>query len=153
MPEQFIGAEVRAGSFNDANTGKPVAYNNLLLTFVKPGSVGVMVNAKAPLVKVKNTREDIFRVFGEMITMKWLSDRLNWYADVFYDENKRISRIIFYGPENPMKGEDPNGVALTVDEGISDYTHAEPAGPLGTLDDQVSASASSVPDDKKGGKK
>ena len=88
MPEMFIGAEVRAGSFTDEKTGKPVAYNNLLLTFVKPGNVSVMANDRAPLVKVKNTREEILRVFGEMITMKWLKDRLNWYADVFYDENK-----------------------------------------------------------------
>lgn len=135
MPEQFIGAEVRAGSFTDDKTGKPVAYNNLLLTFVKAGNVGVMANDKNPLVKVKNTREDILRVFGEMITMKWLKERLNWYADVFYDDKKRIARIIFYGPEDPMKGEDPNGVALTVDEGISDYTHSESsAAPVGALD-------------------
>ena len=134
MPEMFIGAEVRAGSFTDEKTGKPVAYNNLLLTFVKPGNVGVMANDRAPLVKVKNTREEILRVFGEMITMKWLKDRLNWYADVFYDEKKRIARIMFYGPDDPMKGEDPNGAALTVDEGISDYSHAESAAPVGALD-------------------
>ena len=162
MPEQFIGAEVRAGSFNDDKTGKPVAYNNLMLTFVKAGNVGVMANDRAPLVKVKNTREDIFRVFGEMITMKWLKDRLGWYADVFYDEKKRIARILFYGPDDPMKGEDPGAAVLTPDEGISDYSHAETAAaPLGALEEQLAASApadSAVlvdkpEEDKKGGKK
>ena len=38
------------------------------------------------------------------------------------------------GPDDPMKGEDPNGAALTVDEGISDYSHAESAAPVGALD-------------------
>lgn len=154
MPEQFIGAEVRAGSFNDEKTGKAVAYNNLLLTFVKPGLVGVMANDRAPLVKVKNTREEIFRVFGEMITMKWLKERLNWYADVFYDEKKRIARIIFYGPDDPMKGEDLTAAAISPDEGISDYSHSESAAaPLGALDEQLSSLTDDNTSDKKGGKK
>lgn len=157
MPEQFIGAEVRAGSFNDDKTGKKVVYNNLMLTFVKAGNVGVMAHDRDPLVKVKNTREDILRVFGEMITMKWLKDRLGWYADVFYDQKKSIARIIFYGPEDPMKGEDPGAAVLSPDEGISDYTHTESAAaPLGALEDQLAASApadTSPVEDKKGGKK
>ena len=156
MPEQFIGAEVRAGSFNDDH-GKMVVYNNLMLTFVKAGNVGVMANDRAPLVKVKNTREDIFRVFGEMITMKWLKDRLGWYADVFYDQKKSIARILFYGPEDPMKGDDPGAAVLTPDEGISDYTHTETAAaPLGALEEQLASSApadTSPVEDKKGGKK
>ena len=157
MPEQFIGAEVRAGSFNDDNTGKQVVYNNLMLTFVKAGNVGVMAHDRDPLVKVKNTREDILRVFGEMITMKWLKDRLGWYADVFYDQKKSIARIIFYGPEDPMKGEDPGAAVLSPDEGISDYPHTETAAaPIGALEDQLASSApadTSPVEDKKGGKK
>lgn len=89
MPEKFIGAEVRAGQFTN-DKGEVVNFNNLMMSFVKPVNLGCMVNDKSPIVKVKNTREDIFRVFGEKITMQWLKDRLGWYADVFYDDKKKV---------------------------------------------------------------
>lgn len=138
MPELFIGAEVRAGNFTDEKTGKSVAYNNLIMTFATPGNVGFVINPQNPTVKVKNTREDIFRVFGEMITMKWLKEHLNHYADVFYDERKRVARIQFYGTENPFADNGGLSPAMTASEGISDYTHTDtPAAPLGQLEEKL----------------
>lgn len=133
MPEQFIGAEVRAGNFTN-DKGEIVHFNNLMMTFVKPSNVGVMVNDKKPLVKVKNTREDIFRVFGEMITMKWLNDRLGWFCDVFYDDKNKVARIMFYGPDNPLDGGSPLSPAIpSANEGVSDYDRSSPSDDNGAI--------------------
>ena len=155
MPELFLGAEVRAGNFTDEKTGKNINYNNLLMTFGKPAAVGFVIsNPKKPVVKVKNTREDILRIFGEMITMKWLNDRRNWYADVFYDDKNNVSRIMFYGPDDPYADNSGTAPALTADEGISDYDHGgASASPLGELEKQLASAPGEMPDDKKGGKK
>lgn len=152
MPEVFVGAEVRAGSFTDEKTGKLINYNNLLMTFAKPAAVGFVIsNPKKPVVKVKNTREDILRIFGEMITMKWLNDRRNWYADVFYDDKNNVSRIMFYGPDDPYADNSGSAPALSADEGITDYEHGgAPASPLGELEKQLAETAEPA---KKDGKK
>ncbi len=166
MPEKFIGAEVRAGHFTN-DKGEVVNFNNLMMTFVKPGTLGCMVNDKAPLVKVKNSREEIFRVFGEMITVKWLQERLGWFADVFYDEKKKVAKIIFYGAENPYDGSSSSAPAISNEgiTGLTANTSAEDVGALSGMSDfpgETVTSAESAPAesspadssaDKKGGKK
>jgi len=126
MPEKFIGAEVRAGEFTN-DKGEIVKFNNLMMSFVKPGSIGMVSNARNPIVKVKNTREDILRVFGEIVSMSWLRERLDWYADVFYDDRGKVSRIMFY-KEDPCAGS--SDFPALVDEAISDYTHSDSSSSL-----------------------
>ena len=156
MPEKFMGAEVRHGRFMSEKTGESVNYNNLVMVFAHDVEVGVCVDQKHPIVKVKNTREEILRVFGEPISMKWLNDRLGWFADIFYDVNGKTSMIKFYGPENPLAVDKLATAqpAPAVDEGISDYYRDESAavdtsdGALATSDELPAAEP-----EKKGGKK
>ncbi len=120
MAQKFIGAEVRAGQFTDKATGKLVSYNNLKFQVADEvaGNCGVL----CPLpIKIKNTREEILKVFGQPITMQWLKERLGWWCDVFYDVNNRINRILFYGPEKPVGNAPAN--SKPTDEGIADYEH------------------------------
>lgn len=152
MPEKFIGAEVRAGQFTN-DKGEVVNFNNLMMSFVKDCNIGSMVNDKKPIVKVKNTREDIFRVFGEMITIQWLKDRLGWYADVFYDEKQKVAKILFHGPENPFNGsaEEP-----ALDSSATGLEAPNTAADKGALTDDFADKApfvSATNDEKKGGKK
>lgn len=158
MPEKFLGAEVRHGKFTSKTTGESVNYNNLVMVFAHEVEVGLCVDQNHPIVKVKNTREDILRVFGEPISMKWLNDRLGHYADIFYDVNGRVQMIRFYGPENPFATDklvtaqpDP----VPVDEGISDYSREASGEALPTDDGLaiVTASEDLPISDKKGGKK
>lgn len=132
MPEQFLGAEVRAGQFTDKVTGKPVAYNNIILQLGVPAAGFGVVCKKEP-VKVKNTVDNVLKFFGERVSMSWLKARLGWWCDIFYDDYKRPIRIQFYGPEDPRK-EQSNPDTPVVEaplEGITDYAplvHSVPEG-------------------------
>lgn len=121
MPEQLVGAEVRAGQFTDKTTGRLVSYNNLVLQLGLPAAGGGVM-CKAEPVKVKNTVADITRFFGEQISMSWLKAHLGWWCDVFYDDYKRPVRIEFHGTEDPRKqAEAPTPTVEAPLEGITDY--------------------------------
>lgn len=152
MPEKFMGAEVRRGQFTSKTTGQLINYNNLVMVFGHETQIGIGVDQNHPIVKVKNTREDIMRVFGEPISMKWLEERLGWYADIFYDVNQRVTMIKFYGLENPFAaigdGEEGLDDAISV-EGIEDY----PADSLVASEDNDPLAPAEESSSKKGGKK
>ncbi len=121
MAQKFIGAEVRAGQFTDKATGKLVSYNNLKFQVADETAGDCGIICQKPFIKIKNTREEILRVFGEPISMQWLKDRLGWWCDVYYDLNNKLSRIMFIGPEKPA--EDTPAEEKRTPEGIEDYEH------------------------------
>lgn len=94
MAEKFIGAQVRAGQFQAKDTGRMIDYNNLVLfTTSAAGTCGEVCNDP---VKIANTGENIAKVFGRSITMDWLKAQLGKYIDVFYNQYKKVERVIFY---------------------------------------------------------
>lgn len=118
MAEKFIGAQVRAGTFTAKDTGREIAYNNLVLFTTSAVNCGDMCNDPA---KIANTSENIVKVFGRPITMDWLKSQLGKYCEIFYDKWKKVERVIFYDSDPNADYYNgtitpPGGAALPVDE-------------------------------------
>ena len=93
MAEKFIGAQVRAGEFTAKDTGRVIAYNNLVLFTTSVINCGEQCNDAA---KITNTGENIVKVFGRPITMDWLRAQLGKYVAIFYDKYKKVERVMFF---------------------------------------------------------
>lgn len=156
MPEQLIGAEVRAGQFTDKTTGRLVSYNNLMLQFGLPAAGGGVM-CKNPPCKVRNTVKDITAFFGEQVSMSWLKAHLGYWCDVFFDDYKRPVRIQFYGTEDPREpAEAPIPTVEAPLEGVTDYAPLVRQVPQGhglAPDPMDDFPAELMDDNKKDGKK
>ena len=151
MPVKFIGAQVRAGHFTAKDTGKEIAYNNLVIFTTSEVNCGEMTEEPA---KIANTVENIVKVFGRPITMEWLKSNLGKYCDIFYDKWKKVDRVIFY-ENNPIKdqmydvlGVNRSAEALPVDNPVVEE---------GVLTEDIAgadiAGSDTAPAEEKGGRK
>lgn len=97
MRVQVIGTEMKSGSFNDQASGREIQYNNLYLHCLKSNiytSEGSFGFGSSPVsVKIKNSAENVDRVFGGRITKDNLESLVGGYVDLYYNEKGVIDFV------------------------------------------------------------
>ena len=95
----LVGAEVKAGSFEDSK-GKAIEYNNLMLYFLTDEieSESFHCGQAVNIEKVKNTKENLSGIFKDKYKDKdgdWLSELIGVHCELYYDKSGKLSKCLF----------------------------------------------------------
>lgn len=100
----IVGSEIKAGSFTDDKTGKLIDYNNLYLyglQEVDKAADKFSFGFSPVIVKIKNTEEDMKKVFGFTPSGQQLMELDNQAVNVYYNQHGRIDSVLL--PEKKDK--------------------------------------------------